>query len=120
MPETYGVQIHKDIKPLETESIILKHYPNSFHKTILHEELVRNEITDLIVCGMMTHICIDTTIRSAKDFGYNIALISDGCATKDLEWNGVHITAETIQNVYMASLNQKFANVITCAQFLQS
>ena len=54
---------------------------------------------------------IDATIRAAKDYGYKITLISDGCATKDLKWNGVTLPASLIQSTYMASLNQKFANI---------
>ena len=111
IPNTEGVQIHKDIKPLDTEAVIVKHYPNSFYETDLHNELMKNEVTELVVCGMMTHMCIDTTIRAAKDYGYKITLISDGCATKDLEWNGVTLPASLIQSTYMASLNQKFANI---------
>lgn len=115
--ETVGVQINKEIKPLDTEIIIVKHYPNSFYKTNLQKVLKQNKITDLVVCGMMTHMCIDTTVRAAKEYGYKITLISDGCATKDLEWNNVNIPAETIQSVFMASLNHKFANVITSKEF---
>lgn len=111
-PNTDGVQIHNDIKPLDTETVIVKHYPNSFYETNLQNKLVENKVTELVVCGMMTHMCIDTTVRAAKDYGYEITLISDGCATKDLEWNGVTLPASLIQSTYMASLNEKFANII--------
>ena len=118
IPNTDGVQIHNDIKPLDTETVIEKHYPNSFYETNLHHKLIESEITELVVCGMMTHMCIDTTVRAAKDYGYQITLISDGCATKDLEWNGVTLPATLIQNVYMASLNKKFANVILSSEIV--
>lgn len=111
IPNTDGVQIHNDIKPLDTETVIVKHYPNSFYETNLQNKLIENGVMELVVCGMMTHMCIDTTIRAAKDYGYEITLISDGCATKDLEWNGVTLPASLIQSTYMASLNQKFANI---------
>lgn len=84
----------------------------------MHHKLIESEITELVVCGMMTHMCIDTTVRAAKDYGYQITLISDGCATKDLEWNGVTLPATLIQNVYMASLNKKFANVILSSEIV--
>lgn len=120
VPNTDGVQIHPDIKPQKTDTVIVKHYPNSFYETSLQKELVKQEITDLVVCGMMTHMCIDTTVRAAKDYGYHITLISDGCATKDLEWDGANIPAKTIQNAFMASLNQKFAHVTTGAGFFRN
>lgn len=115
---TDGVQIHNDIKPLTTEEVIVKHYPNSFYQTNLHNELLNNEVTDLIICGMMTHMCVDTTVRAAKDLGYKITVVSDGCATKDLVWNGVKLPADIIQSVFMASLNQKFANVVASKDLL--
>ena len=115
-PNTEGVQIHKDIKPLDTEAVIVKHYPNSFYETDLHNELMKNEVTELVVCGMMTHMCIDTTVRAAKEYGYKVTLISDGCAAKALEWNGVRIPADTVQDVFMASLNRKVADVITSVE----
>ncbi|EDR98215.1 isochorismatase family protein [Anaerostipes caccae L1-92] len=117
-PNTDGVQIHNDIKPLDTETVIVKHYPNSFYETNLQNKLVENGVTELVICGMMTHMCIDTTIRAAKDYGYELTLISDGCATKELEWNGDYIPADTVQSIFMASLNQKFANVITSTDYL--
>lgn len=118
VPETDGVEINKEIEPLDKETVIVKHYPNSFYETKLQEELIKNDVTDLVVCGMMTHMCVDTTVRAAKDYGYKITLISDGCATKDLEWNGDTLSASIVQSVYMTSLNQKFATVTTSTEFL--
>ncbi|MBN7772624.1 cysteine hydrolase family protein [Clostridium aminobutyricum] len=119
VPNTDGVNIHKDIMPLDSEKIIIKHYPNSFFETDLQAELSKERISDIVICGMMTHMCVDTTVRAAKDYGYNITLVSDACATKDLEWNGLTIPANIVQDVYMASINSKFANVITSENILE-
>ena len=120
IPETDGVQIHKDIQPLDTETVIVKHYPNSFYETELQDKLREKEVADLVVCGMMTHMCVDTTVRAAKDYGYKVTLISDGCTTKELEWDGVNIPASTVQSVYLASLNQKFADIVTSTAFFKN
>ena len=117
IPNTDGVQIHNDIKPLDTETVIVKHYPNSFYETNLQNKLIENGVMELVVCGMMTHMCIDTSVREAKDLGYYVTLIADACATKDLEWNGRKLPASFINDVYMASLNGKFADVITSADY---
>ena len=63
----------------------------------------------LIVCGMMTHMCVDTTVRAAMDYGYEVTLVADACATKDIEINGEVIPAETVQKTYIASLAGIFA-----------
>lgn len=115
--DTEGVNIHEDIRPLATEKVIIKHHPNSFFETDLQGELKKAGITDLTVCGMMTHMCVDTIVRAAKDFGYCVTLIEDACATKDLEWGGEKIPAAVVQSVYMASLNHKFVKVITSDEY---
>jgi nicotinamidase-related amidase len=72
---TRGAEIQDNVKPLEQEPVFVKHYPNSFWETELLDYLKSNKITDIVVCGMMTHMCIDATVRAAKDFGFNITLI---------------------------------------------
>lgn len=119
LPDTQGVKIHEDIKPSPSEKVIKKHYPNSFLETGLHDVLKKNSVEELIVCGMMTHMCVDTTVRAAKDLGYSVTLISDACATKDLEWDDKKIPADIVQSVYMASLNQKFAKVMQSEDYLK-
>jgi len=112
LPNTEGALIHKNIQPLNNEYIVVKHYPNSFYKTNLAEILEKEEINELVICGMMSHMCIDTTTRACKDFGIKVTLLSDACATKDLIFNEKTIPADTVHNVFMASLNGMFANVI--------
>lgn len=110
---------NKDITPAASEKVIVKHYPNSFLATELQAALQEKAVTELVICGMMTHMCIDTTVRAAKDLGYHISLISDACTTRDLDWNGTKFPASVVQNVYMASLNQNFANVTTCTEYFR-
>lgn len=118
LPNTKGVQLHKEIEPLGSEYIIVKHTPNGFHETTLQEKLTSLSIKNLVMCGMMTHMCVDTTVRAAKDLGHLVTLISDACATKDLEWNGRKLPASLINDVYMASLNGRFATVMSSTDYL--
>lgn len=120
LPGTTGVEIHDDLKPKEQEKVIVKHFPNSFRETDLDEYLKLQKITDLVVCGMMTHMCIDATIRAAKDLGYNITLIGDACATKDQEINGAKVKAKEVQKSFLAALNYFYASVKTTNQYLSS
>jgi nicotinamidase-related amidase len=120
LPDTTGCKIHDNVSPSESEKIIVKHYPNSFRETDLLEYLRDKDITDLVVCGMMTHMCVDATIRAAKDFGFNCALIGDACATKNLELNGRLIKASEVQNGFLAALNYFYATVKTAGQYLMT
>ena len=115
LPGTSGVEIHANVAPLADEKVIRKHFPNSFRETELQEFLVQNEINSLVVCGMMTHMCIDATTRAAKDLGYNCTLVTDACATKELLFGGKTVKADEVHTSFLAALNGFYANVITTA-----
>ncbi len=118
IPGTDGVVIHETVKPLEQEKVIIKHYPNSFRDTVLLAYLKEKEITDLVICGMMTHMCIDATTRAAKDWGYDCVLISDACATKDLEINGASVKAGEVQKAFLAALGYFYSTVQSAEAYL--
>ena len=106
-----GAKIPDRIAPEPQDKIIVKRYPNSFHKTELDEYLKDLGIEKLIVCGMMTHMCVDTTVRAAMDYGYEVTVVADACATMDLTYNNETINAETVQKSFLASLDGVFATI---------
>jgi len=118
LPDTFGAEVHENVKPLESEKLFVKHFPNSFRETGLLEYLKEKEITDLVICGMMTHMCIDTTVRAAKDFGFNITLIGDACATKELKIGHEIVPAHEVHNAFLAAMNAYFAIVVKTKEFL--
>lgn len=117
---TYGADIHDSVRPLDNETVIIKNFPNSFRNTNLHQHLQTLESSNLVICGAMSHMCIDTTTRAAFDLGYSCTLISDACATRDLVFNEQKVKAEDVQIAYMAALNGTFAQVISTDHFLNS
>ena len=110
--------IHKSVKPLDNEKIIHKEYPSSFLGTDLQEYLQSCEIKRLVVVGMMSHMCVDTTVRACQDYGYDVTVIDDACTTMSLKFNGKKIDAETVHAVYMASLSDGFAKVVKLEDYL--
>lgn len=112
LEDTYGCEISERIKPLPDDKVIIKYYPNSFYKTELDSYLKEKDIKKLIVCGMMTHMCVDTTVRAAMDYGYEVDLVADGCATMDLEISGEVIPAQIVQKAFLASLKDVFAKIV--------
>lgn len=62
---------------------------------------------------MMTHMCVDTTVRAAFDLGYKVKLFSDACTTRDLKFKEKILKAQDVNDIYMASLNGMFASVIS-------
>ena len=118
LPNTWGAEIHDTVKPLEGEKVIVKHTPNSFRETELFAYLSGEQITDLVVCGMMTHMCVDATVRAAKDLGFNVILIGDACSTKNLEILGQTVTADEVQKSFLAALNYFYSTVVTTKDYL--
>lgn len=118
LPDTKGSEIHLTLQPLVEEKVIIKHYPNSFRETQLLSYLKDNAVTNLVICGMMTHMCVDTTTRAAHDLGFICTLIGDACATKNLEIFSEKVIANDVQTAFLAALNSTFANVVTAKIFL--
>ncbi|MDQ1097580.1 MULTISPECIES: cysteine hydrolase family protein [Chryseobacterium] len=114
-----GAEIHHDVQPTDQEQIIIKHYPNSFRDTHLLEYLKSKNITDLVICGMQTHMCVDATTRAAKDFGFNCIVIGDACATKDLAVNGATVKAADVQTAFLSALNYFYSTVMTTEEYLK-
>ena len=109
---TFGAEISDRIRPQPEDKVIIKRYPNSFLETELDEYLKSLQVDTLIVCGMMTHMCVDTTVRAAMDYGYQVRLAADACATMDLELNCETIPAEMVQKAFIAAMEGVFATVI--------
>jgi isochorismate hydrolase len=76
------------------------------------------QITELVICGMMTHICIDTKVRAAYDHGFKTIVIGDAHAKNDLKLNGI-INPKEVQITYLASLKGTFAEVTKTNDFIQ-
>lgn len=118
-PNSVGTEFFKTVAPKENETKIIKHSPDSFLKTNLKEKLEAKGITHLVVCGMMTHMCVDTTVRAAAKYGYDVTLISDACATRDLVWEDEVISAKEVQGAFLAALASGFAKVIKAEKWLK-
>lgn len=119
LPKTAGAEIHESARPTDSEPVFVKHYPNSFRETGLNEYLQKENLRDLVICGAMSHMCIDTTTRAAFDLGYSCTVIADACATRDLIYNNEKVDATQVQLSFMAALNGTFAKVISTEEYLE-
>ncbi|QSB39180.1 isochorismatase family protein [Pseudomonas hygromyciniae] len=80
----------------------------------------QRSITDLVVVGSMSHMCIDAVVRAAADYGYTVTVIHDACATRDLEFNGKTVAAAQVHEACMASLAFAYASVVSADEFLKA
>jgi nicotinamidase-related amidase len=104
LPDSEGVKIHTSIAPLPGETVIVKHYPNSFRETNLLQSLQELTVERLVLCGMMTHMCVDASVRAAADYGYPVLLAADACATRALAYGETTIPAGHVQGAFLAAL----------------
>ncbi len=61
--------INAKVKNLDKEPVVLKHHINSYRETNLKEILDKQEIDEVVICGAMSHMCIDAVSRASNDFG---------------------------------------------------
>jgi len=91
---TKGWEIHPEITPNIQDVIIQKTSPDSFFNTSLDGELRKQGIEHLVIAGIQTEVCVDTTCRRAFSMGYKVTLASDTHST----WDSQDITAQQIIN----------------------
>ncbi|GGA25053.1 cysteine hydrolase family protein [Psychrobacillus lasiicapitis] len=87
-------EIHPEITPSSQDIIIQKTTPDSFYKTILEVELKKRGIEHLVITGIQSEVCVDTTCRRAFSMDYKVTLVSDAHST----WDSETISAQEIIN----------------------
>lgn len=117
-PGTPGAAIHQKALPLSGETQVLKHTVNAFQNTNLKDILQAAGAEELLICGAMSHMCIDAAVRAAKDFGFTCTVAQDACATRELEFNGKTIPADQVHAAYMSALGFAYASTPTTEEVL--
>lgn len=112
-----GTDIHDSAAHFEGEPLVQKHYPNSFRETNLLDLLKGWGIERVIITGMMSHMCVDATARAAVDFGFQVIVAEDACATRDLKFGDTTIPAEHVHKAFMAAL-KSYGQVMTTEQVI--
>ncbi len=117
---TSGAKLHRSIAPGPNETVIVKHFPNSFRETRLLEELQKAGIERLAICGAMSHVCIDATTRAAADLGFDCIVAHDACATTDVEFDGKKVAAAEVHAAFMSALGFAYAKVVDTNQAIKA
>ena len=99
-----GTDIHDSVAHFEGEPIVYKHEPNSFLNTNLLELLKSWDVERVVICGMMTHMCVDATARAASDLGFDVIVAEDACATRDLKYGETVVPADHVHKAFLAAL----------------
>lgn len=118
VPGSVGAQIHPKVQNLNAEPVVLKQQINAFRDTDLKAILDRHGVQEVVICGAMSHMCVDAATRAANDFGFACTVVHDACASRDLEFNGVTIPAAQVHAAYMSALQFGYATTVSTDEFL--
>ena len=99
--------------PRAGETVIEKTQANSFAQTRLDEVFAATGRTKLIVIGFMTHNCVSSTVRAAKEHGYACTVVAPATATRDLpDGRGGTLAAATVQASCLVGLSDTLAKIV--------
>lgn len=114
-----GADIHANVAPLPGEKIITKEAINSFLGTDLYDFMRYSGVNRLVIIGMQTHMCVEATVRAAHDYGFDCIVVADACASRDLQFGDINISAEKVHASTLTTfLAGRYARVVTLAEFL--
>ncbi len=83
---TWGGELRGDLAPIEGEVVASEHWCSSgFYNTDLDLLLRQHEVHQLIVIGLVAHTCLDATVRSAVELGYEVTVVKDATASYSYE-----------------------------------
>jgi nicotinamidase-related amidase len=121
-PDPTGVEpqyrVHPNVLPLPGETVIGKHEANSFVGTSLLETLRALGVKRLVIAGMQTHMCVEAATRAAADLGFEVTLVGDACATRDLTFGGATVPAAEVHTAVLAAMSGTYARVVSTDELL--
>lgn len=105
-------EIMPEVAPLEGEPVVEKTRPDAFAGTELRGTLDALGAGRLVLCGLQSDCCVDTTCRRASSEGYEVILAADAHTTFDFEI----LDAPTAVAYHNWTLGKRFASVLPCAE----
>ena len=98
--------------PQTGETVIEKTLANAFAQTDLHQVLAATGRRQLIVIGFMTHNCVSSTVRAARELGYACTVVAPATATRDLpDGRGGTLAAAVVQTACLVGLSDTMARI---------
>ncbi len=113
-PDSPYYAIAPQVAPRKGEPVVGKVVPNALADGALPARLEELGVSNIIVAGFMTHLCVSTTARAALDLGYGCTVLAPACATRDLpDGQGGVVPAADLHRVELAALADRFAMIAT-------
>lgn len=109
-----GGEFKEGFEPHPCDIVISKDVNSSFIGTNLELELTRAGINRLVIGGLFTNFCVETTVRMAGNMGYDTYLVEDACSTTNrVDADGTIYPADLVHKVSVANMNGEFCTAIS-------
>ena len=113
-----GGDIHKLVAPEGDEKVVTKKEVNCFNGTDLNNYLISNNVKNVVLVGMQTHMCLEGGTRAAYDLGYQCTVIHDACATRDLKYGETMVKAADVHASTLATL-KSYSRVVSLKEYIE-
>jgi nicotinamidase-related amidase len=118
-PDSPGNRL-KDYLAAPPDLLVTKNVNSSFHGTPdLHAWLLEHDVAGIVVCGITTNHCCETTARVGGNLGHDVLFVLDATHTFDrIGPDGTHLTADELARATATNLHGEFATVVSTADLL--
>lgn len=114
-----GQELHPAIAAEHHDHQLFKTYPGCFTGTDLDEWLAARSVDELVLCGFMTHMCVDSTARQALHADLAAIVLADATGTLDVEApDGTTIPARQVHETELAVIGSAFASIVNTADWI--
>ncbi|MES9665893.1 isochorismatase [Bacillus cereus] len=114
------VNFKEEVQPMPDEIIIRKSVNSAFIGTNLEEQLREKKCNTVVIVGLTTNHCVETTTRMAGNLGFTTYVVSDATATFNRKvLDGIEYSAEDIHNMTLVNLHDEFAKIVTTEEALK-
>jgi nicotinamidase-related amidase len=109
---------HESVAPGNGEKVFMKNEVCAFNGTDLLPYLEEMKVRRLVIVGMQTHMCVEAAVRASSDLGFEVILVGDACATRDLKYKDRVVSAADVHAATLAALDRTYATVVDTETFL--
>lgn len=110
VPGSWGAEICPEVQPAPDETVVVKHRFSAFAGSDLDLVLRSRRIRTLVVAGVVTYVCVESTVRDAFFADYHVVVCEDGVAGWNPEWHRVSLQI----------LDWGFAEVVRSARVVET
>ncbi|HEY8301996.1 MAG TPA: cysteine hydrolase family protein [Jatrophihabitans sp.] len=109
-PQQGHVQVLSELKPDGDEPVVVKTSVNAFTTTNLQQLLMQHGVREVVICGIRTEQCCETTARVAGDLGFDVTFVTDATTTSGIPGLSAEQIIERTESVLRA---REFATIAT-------